>query len=195
MLCRYTVFICILFAFSGCGSHKRVYYPVSKIKPVPHASPSISSADKTAYTSAVNQMRAEARKCGNKVYAAAKPLKWSNKLYLASYEHSKDMAMCSYFGHKGSGTKYDWTAKKQSLARCSSFVNRIENNGYTRHRGVSENIAYGIKDYSEVIQKWMHSPGHCKNIMNPTYTAFGMAKVTSVDGTAYWTQNFGATLP
>ena len=193
MCLRFCSIVFFLLFLSACGSHKEVvYYPACKIKPLPHNAPRLDTGTKARYLSAVNQMRAEPRRCGGKIYRAAQPLQWSDKLYRAAYEHSKDMAACCYFSHSGSGKTSDWTAKVQQLGKCSSFVNRIENNGYTKYRGVAENIAYGSYTFDKVMQQWIHSEGHCANIMNPKFTEFGMAKVKSADGRYYWTQNFGA---
>jgi len=181
----------MLFILSGCGAHKRMVYPVSAVHPVPSHAPTPDSAVKKHYLDAVNRMRAKTRQCGNRTYRSAKPLRWNESLYNAAYEHSKDMAQCSHFSHSGSGTHSDRTAKVQNLQRCSTFVNRIENNGYLGYRGVSENIAYGAKSVEHVMQQWIASEGHCRNIMNPKYTEFGMAQVRSPNGVYYWTQNFG----
>lgn len=184
-----------LAVLAGCGSRKTVVYPACKIRPNPHPAPELSHETKISYLDAVNRMRAKPRRCGNKVYAAAKPLQWDDTLYKAAYEHSKDMAMCCHFSHEGSGRESDWTAKAQSLGRCSSFVNRIENNGYTKHRTVAENIAYGANTLEGVMRQWIGSEGHCRNIMNPLFTDFGMAKAAASDGRYYWTQTFGADIP
>jgi uncharacterized protein YkwD len=183
----------ILVVLNACGSQKRLVYPVSTVNPVPHVSPRLNT--KAEYLNVINRMRASGRKCGNTVYKAAKPLRWNDRLYRASYEHSKDMALSKHFSHSGSGTKYDWTAKKQNLGRGSSFSKRIENNGYVKHRGIAENIAYGAKSVDVVMQQWIASPGHCKNIMNPQFTEVGMAEFVSKNGTHYWTQDFAAKLP
>jgi len=195
MILRLYAVLALLLILGGCGTGKRVVYPVSKVHPVPHRAPVPDAAVKKQYLNAVNRMRTEPRQCGNKHYRAAKPLRWNESLYHAAYEHSKDMAQCSYFSHSGSGTQSDWTAKVQDLGRCSSFANRIENNGYLRHRGISENIAYGATNVESVMQQWMNSEGHCRNIMNPKYTEFGMAQVRSQNGIYYWTQNFAASIP
>jgi len=187
----YFIVVLGLFTLPGCGKQKHLVYPASNIKPIPHLTPELDEKTKDQYLTAVNRMRAYPRQCGKKVYPAANPLRWNNTLYSASYEHSKDMAICSHFSHNGSGKQSDWTAKTQDLGRCSSFVNRIENNGYIGQRGVSENIAYGAKSVEQVVQQWINSEGHCRNIMNPKYTEFGMAKFVSEDGRHYWTQNFG----
>jgi len=191
MILQFYMIVTALFMLNACGRHKQVVYSASKIRPIPHAAPVLDEEIKTSYLDAVNRMRAQPRRCGDKVYAAAKPLQWNDTLYLSSYEHSKDMAICSHFSHNGSGTQSDWTAKTQNFGRCSSFAHRIENNGYLGYRGISENIAYGAKKLETVMQQWIGSEGHCRNIMNPKYSEFGMAKFALEDGIPYWTQNFG----
>ena len=59
---------------------------------------------------------------------------------------------------------------------------------------VSENIAAGtsMDTVQKVIDAWLTSPEHCRNIMNPDMTEVGMAKVNNINSTyhTYWTQNF-----
>ncbi len=191
MQVRYILILLGLFTLHGCGKQKHIIYPASKIKPLPNNTPELNDEIKNQYLTAVNSLRVQSRQCGTRFYPAAKPLQWNQTLYSASYEHSKDMAICSHFSHNGSGTQSDWTAKTQNLGKCSNFVSRIENNGYLRHRGLSENIAYGATSAEEVMQQLINSEGHCKNIMNPKYIEFGMAKFVSEDGGYYWTQSFG----
>jgi uncharacterized protein YkwD len=38
-----------------------------------------------------------------------------------------------------------------------------------------------------VVDNWLKSPGHCKNIMNKAFKEVGVGRVGD-----YWTQNFGA---
>ncbi len=40
------------------------------------------------------------------------------------------------------------------------------------------------------MQRWMSSPGHCKNIMEPKFTDLGVGFVAPNS----WTQNFGQGL-
>ncbi|KAJ1982056.1 hypothetical protein H4R35_000449 [Dimargaris xerosporica] len=51
-----------------------------------------------------------------------------------------------------------------------------------------ENVAYNQRDEEEVMDTWLHSPGHRANILNPDFTHFGAARING-----YWTQVF-ATL-
>ena len=191
MFVRSFMLLAAVFFLSACGNNKVVVYQASQVCVIPCKAEKLDNATKNSYLSAVNKMRAVPRQCGTKTYRAAKPLVWNEALYKASYEHSKDMALCNYFSHKGSGKESDWTAKKQKLGQCSTLVNRIKNNGYGRYGGLAENISYGVKSVEKAMQQWITSDGHCQNIMNPKFTDFGMARVVSENGTVYWTQNFG----
>jgi len=55
---------------------------------------------------------------------------------------------------------------------------------------VAENIAWGQRSSSEVIQSWMTSPGHRANILNGRYRRIGVAAYTARDGSIYWCQQF-----
>ena len=56
-----------------------------------------------------------------------------------------------------------------------------------------ENIAAGSRTAFEVVEGWMNSTGHCSNIMDARYRAFGVgyAEGASSQYKRYWTQNFG----
>ena len=172
--------------FSGCGSHK--VYKQSTITSKPYNAPKIKDSVKQVYLKEINTVRSQGRHCGNAGYFSAAPaLRWSDALYRASYEHSRDMLKSDLFGHQGSQSPFDWTSNVQSLSRGSSFRERMENNGYTKWKYIAENIAMGSYTPEQVIASWLSSDKHCANIMNPVFTDVGMAEVN-----AYWTQNFAA---
>ena len=89
------------------------------------------------------------------------------------------MVSDAYFSH-GAGT---------------AFAARISAQGFD-WANVAENIATGYSTPAAVVTAWMHSPGHCANILNPVYREVG----TGVDRSAIrgsstirgtWTQDFG----
>jgi uncharacterized protein YkwD len=178
----------------GCGGPARVVYPESKITSIPYPAPNPDGNMKRQYLKAINSARAKPRTCGDRSYGPADRLVWSEALYRAAYEHSQDMAKSARFGHQGSGGSSDWSADKQHL-QSSSFVDRIENNGYIRRLSIAENIAYGAKSTDEVMAQWLASKGHCINIMNPLFTEVGMARVKDTSGRYYWTQVFASQHP
>ncbi|KAF2071972.1 hypothetical protein CYY_006709 [Polysphondylium violaceum] len=55
---------------------------------------------------------------------------------------------------------------------------------------IAENVAYGYANDNAVFNGWMASAGHKANILNPTYTRFGVSVATGSNGQKYWTQQF-----
>ncbi|QED48278.1 CAP domain-containing protein [Cytobacillus dafuensis] len=55
------------------------------------------------------------------------------------------------------------------------------------YSSAGENIAMGQRTPEEVVNAWMNSEGHRKNILNPSFTNIGVGYVA--DGN-YWTQQF-----
>lgn len=53
----------------------------------------------------------------------------------------------------------------------------------------AENIAYNFNTADKVVNAWMNSSGHKKNIMNKSYTCIGIGCV-EIDGKVYWAQEF-----
>jgi len=124
----------------------------------------------------VNEARAHKRTCGSKTYKAAKPLRPNAKLASVSAAHSADMAARSYFSH--------------TSRNGDSPFDRMKDAGY-RYRYAGENIAAGFRSPASVVQAWLKSPGHCKNIMKKKYTQLGVGYATGGYYGTYWTQDFG----
>lgn len=55
--------------------------------------------------------------------------------------------------------------------------------------GVGENVAYGQQSAQAVMQAWLDSPGHKKNIEGD-FTHIGIAAVKNSNGVYYYTQLF-----
>ncbi|MFM9967703.1 MAG: CAP domain-containing protein [Burkholderiales bacterium] len=126
----------------------------------------------------VNLARAVARQCGEKSFAAAKPLRYNNLLALASLHHATDMARNNYFSHDGRDG--------------ANPAQRVERAGY-RYRSTGENIAAGMSTAQAAVEGWIKSPPHCANLMNAVFTEMGVAYAinpTSAMG-IYWAQAFG----
>ncbi|KAI9290992.1 SCP-like extracellular, partial [Neoconidiobolus thromboides FSU 785] len=112
----------------------------------------------------VNQVRAQ---------NGASPLKYNNLLNVAAQQHSDDQARAKKMSHTGSDG--------------SSPDERVEKAGY-KWASVAENVAWNQKTVDQVMDAWVKSPGHFKNLVNKKYTDFG-AGVNNY----YWTQTFGST--
>lgn len=99
-------------------------------------------------------------------------LTFNSSLSAVARLKSQDMKDKGYFSHTSPtyGSPYDMMTKFG-----------IE---YTF---AGENLARGQKTPEQVVNAWMNSPGHRKNILNPYYTQIGVGYVA--DGN-YWTQHF-----
>lgn len=76
----------------------------------------------------------------------------------------------------------EWMAKNNKMVHADP---RAPGFGYG-----GENIAMGQSDIDEVMNAWMNSPGHRKNILSKNYThaGFGYARF---NGRTFWCANFG----
>ena len=126
----------------------------------------------------VNEARAQARTCGNESFGATGPLTMEARLRCAARVHSLDMAMRGFFDH----TNPDGL----------SPFDRMELAGY-EYRAAGENIAAGQTTPEQVVQGWLDSPGHCRNIMSPDFEEIGVGYDATTTGEFphYWTQVFG----
>ena len=117
--------------------------------------------------------------CGDTAFPPAEPLTMSAALRTAARGHSEDMAANSYFSHVGlDGRTVDY---------------RIREAGYAGPSLWGENIAAGQPTPASVIDSWMGSPGHCRNIMSSRFTALGVGYAYRAGSPYghYWTQAFG----
>jgi uncharacterized protein YkwD len=149
----------------------------SVIPPQVGSEPDPGVADiRDEFLAAVNQARSANQMCGNTPYGPAPPVSWSDTLAMAAYLHSEDMALNDFFSHTGSDG--------------SSVGQRISRQGYP-WRTFGENIAVGYPTVSSVIQAWLGSEGHCRNIMEPSFTEIGAGYAIGQSGgnpaARYWT--------
>ncbi|THF71810.1 CAP domain-containing protein [Deinococcus sp. Arct2-2] len=136
------------------------------------------SAEEAQVLREVNAARAVPRTCGDVAYAAAAPVAWNGFLAVAARAHTADMAARNYFAHIS--------------PEGGTLVTRAEAAGYTTWRELGENIAAGYT-VQNVVQGWIDSPGHCKNLMDPKFKEMGAGytyRTGSTFGT-YWAQEFG----
>ncbi|HRQ49287.1 MAG TPA: CAP domain-containing protein [Agriterribacter sp.] len=120
----------------------------------------------------VNEVRAKGCTCGATAMPAVPLLAWNALLAKAAYDHSNDMKTNDYFSHTGSGN--------------TTPGDRIKKAGYS-WRTYGENIALGQTTEQVVMNSWLNSEGHCKNIMNKNFKEMGAGRSGN-----YWTQVFGA---
>ena len=70
----------------------------------------------------------------------------------------------------------------------TSFYTVLEEYGIT-YNACGENIAWGQRTPEEVMNDWMNSEGHRRNIMSSNYNKIGIGYYV-VNNTAYWVQIF-----
>jgi uncharacterized protein YkwD len=104
------------------------------------------------------------------------PLRSRYSLRRSSRAHSVTMARHNEMSHQLPGEPW--------------FSTRITRAGYRSWRVVAENVARGFDSPEEVVQAWMASPGHRRNILNCRLRDLGVGVVLS-GGQLWWTQNFG----
>jgi uncharacterized protein YkwD len=106
----------------------------------------------------------------------------NDQLTNAAQGHSSDMAINDYFSHTG-------------LDGSSPF-DRMAREGYEYSRA-AENIAVGYTTPERVVEGWMNSEGHRKNILNCDLQQIGVGyyyldnDTGEVNYKHYWTQVFG----
>ena len=164
----FPVLIAALLSFSCTKDSTSIEDSVNTDKTI--AAP--ASLNKALMLQIVNDVRKEGCRCGDTYYNPVAALTWNDQLEAAAYKHSEDMYKKDYFSH--------------IAADGSNGGVRIQKEGYN-WLTYGENIAMGPKTEREVVNGWLKSPGHCKNIMNRNFKEMGVAKA----GT-YWTQEFAA---
>ncbi|RDY27226.1 sporulation protein [Romboutsia weinsteinii] len=104
-----------------------------------------------------------------------KPLTLNAKLSNVATTKSQDMINKNYFDHTSPtyGSPFDMM-KQFGIS----------------YRTAGENIAMGQRTPSEVVNAWMNSEGHRKNILSANFTEIGVGVAKNSNGSIYWTQMF-----
>ncbi|OXS60084.1 spore coat assembly protein SafA/uncharacterized YkwD family protein [Bacillus sp. V-88] len=103
------------------------------------------------------------------------PLKENWELSRVARYKSEDMIAKNYFSH--------------TSPTYGSPFQMMKDFGIS-YQAAGENIAAGQRTPSEVVEAWMNSEGHRKNILSPTYTEIGVGYVKGGSYGHYWTQMF-----
>lgn len=86
------------------------------------------------------------------------PLQWNTRLATAAAAHAADLQTCGTLAHDGC----DGSALPQRVTRA----------GYAFRR-ISENLALCPCDAASVVQLWMTSDGHRRNLLDPNVSEMG----------------------
>jgi len=126
------------------------------------------------------RLRAEVVEAHNRIRAIAKlpALETSERLQAAAQAHAQDMAARRKMTHQGS--------------RGSRPIDRIKAKGYP-YRRAGENIAAGFSAVDRLMEGWMDSPRHKRNILGG-FSQIGVGCAIDEDGKPYWCVTFGLPL-
>lgn len=108
------------------------------------------------------------------------PVVLQPQLSAAARAHAEHMLRLAYYDHnspEGTGPG-----------------DRAASTGYARRRSITENIAKGPFTPSEVVDRWMNSSGHRKNILRPASTEMGVGVAFGENENGFeviWVQMFG----
>lgn len=147
---------------------------------VPGAAVIGTAAAITPVAPATSPQAAEVVRLTNEARAAKglEPVTLDPRLVAAAVGHSRQMAAKQQMAHEGIG---NGTPRERILAVSPTAAR------------TAENVAVGQASAAEVMQGWMDSPGHRKNILDPKLRSIGVEVVTGSDGRPYWTQVFAGS--
>jgi hypothetical protein len=86
---------------------------------------------------------------------------------------------------------HDTFSHQDSLGR--NIDPRIPDFGYERYHAIGENLAAGMRSPEETVRGWMHSEGHRRNILDPSFSEIGVGMAANPRSTYrhYWAEDFG----
>ncbi|SDS23064.1 CAP domain-containing protein [Actinoplanes derwentensis] len=113
----------------------------------------------------------------NRRRAGCGALTLDQRLIAAANRHAADMARREYFDHESPGGR--------------DVGERVTGAGYSWSR-YSENIAKGQDSPFQVVNAWMDSPGHRRNILDCALDEMGTGLAVASDRTTYWVQDFAS---
>jgi hypothetical protein len=99
------------------------------------------------------------------------PVRLSDVLNRISVEHSQDMRRMNSMTHSGSDGSSPGDRARRAGYQFSKF---------------SENVAEGFNSAQSVVEGWLNSAGHRRNILDSAVTEMGVGRSGN-----FWTQNFG----
>ncbi|HEX7241720.1 MAG TPA: CAP domain-containing protein, partial [Longimicrobiaceae bacterium] len=99
------------------------------------------------------------------------PLAWDAGAARAAQAHSEDMHRRRYFAHTSPGGR--------------TLAQRLDAAGVTGWRSIAENIAQNERGGQTLLNQWLRSPGHRRNLEDCSYTRHGVGRAGEL-----WTHVF-----
>lgn len=152
-------FLMALGLVSSCGGvdDSPKDQPPPSTNPVPPSDPTYPPADRSSLPTLrqdlltlINQERARLR---------VRTLLLENRLNGVAQAHAEDMVRRNYFSHRN--------------PEGESAATRLQRAGWP-YRAMSENIAKGHRSAEEVLQAWLGSQGHRRNIRDAGFARVGI---------------------
>jgi uncharacterized protein YkwD len=106
-----------------------------------------------------------------------KELKLNGKLTEAAFNKAMDMVKNDYFSHISPKSKKSW----------KDFI--LESN--YKYKSIGENLARGFTSNQYMVEKWMDSPAHKRNILDPEFEEIGIGYHKDSNGIVYFVMTFG----
>ena len=106
-------------------------------------------------------------------------LQASPSLAAAAQKHAEDMASNRFLEHEGSDG--------------SNVGQRVQRESYEWSK-VAENVAYNQRGAADVMEGWLNSPPHRRNILNGDVTEIGVGYALTDSGEPYYVQVFASPL-
>lgn len=141
--------------------------PQEEAAPAPEEKATPSGTEISAFESKVIELTNEQRRKNG-----LPNLQPDTALSNVAQEKSNDMQAKNYFSH--------------TSPTYGSPFDMMRDFGVS-YNTAGENIAMGQRSAEEVVNAWMNSEGHRKNILSPNYTHIGVGHTTQGN---YWTQLF-----
>lgn len=123
-----------------------------------------------------NDVREAGAVCAGQQMPPVPPLSLDTSLRCAARKHAKRMHTEGFFAHvddQGDGPG------ERAIAAGYSYLS------------VGENIASGHLTAEAVVDGWVASPGHCKNLMKASFTELGVGYFPGGPNNHLWVQVFG----
>jgi uncharacterized YkwD family protein len=137
----------------------------------------LATPQQSAPATDLEEMRAEVVRLVNveRAKAGASELGTLSELMGCAQLKAQDFVNNDYFAHDSPtyGSASDMIRSAVSAART-----------------VGENIAMGQRTPEQVMESWMNSDGHRRNILNGNYTHIGVGVAKNEKGQLYWVQQF-----